>query len=482
MKVSLVLSLLLVGATRHASMVMAQSTGTFAATGSMTTARAGHTATLLANGKVLIAGGYQRGFPGIDLASAELYDPSTGTFVPTGAMTAPRTQHTATLLPDGRVLLAGGAGSKVNAELYDPSTGTFSATGNMIQPQVPVQTATLLGNGKVLIAGGSSTAELYDPATGTFAETGAYAGSYASPVWVGTATLLPDGKVLITGCCRFDGGPVSELYDPGSGAFSLTGTMSGAANWWWEDVNTATLLMNGKVLIVGNVENDGFPGVAEMYDHSTAVFSNIGNTIAPHEFSTATLLSDGTVLIAGGQLPGGNGAAGADLYSPTTGMFYAAPSMTTARHEHTSTLLLDGTVLIAGGYSSWPAATLDAEIYKPPVLQAAPVLLSLSGDGRGQGAIQHAGTYRIASADDPAVAGEYLSIYLTGLADGGLIPPQVAIGGRLAEITFFGSVPAYPSLNVVNVRMPSGVGPGPAVPVRLTYLNRPTNTVTVGVQ
>jgi hypothetical protein len=219
-----------------------------------------------------------------------------------------------------------------------------------------------------------------------------------------------------------------------------------------------------------------------MYDHSTAVFSNIGNTIAPHEFSTATLLPDGTVLIAGGQLPGGNGAAGADLYSPTTGMFYAAPSMTTARHEHTSTLLLDGTVLIAGGYSSWPAATLDAEIYKPPVLQAAPVLLSLSGDGRGQGAIQHAGTYRIASADDPAVAGEYLSIYLTGLADGGLIPPQVAIGGRLAEITFFGSVPGYPSLNVVNVRMPSGVGPGPAVPVRLTYLNRPTNTVTVGVQ
>src|SRR6185295_15253394 len=122
---------------------------------------------------------------------------------------------------------------------------------------------------------------------------------------------------------------------------SLAGTLAGPMNWWWEDVNRATLLMNGKVLIVGNAENDGFPGVAEMYDHSTAVFSNIGNTTAPHEFSTATLLPDGTVLIAGGQLPGGNGAPGVDLYSPATGMFSAGPGMITDRHNHTATLLRD---------------------------------------------------------------------------------------------------------------------------------------------
>jgi hypothetical protein len=478
MKASLVLPLLFLEIAGRTSVVMAQSTGTFAATGSMTTARAGHTATLLANGKVLVAGGYQRNLPGI-LASAELYNPSTGTFVPTGAMTAPRTHHTATLLPDGRVLLAGGAGFNLSAELYDPSTGTFTATGNMIQPQ---SAATLLGNGKVLIVGGSSTPELYDPATGTFTETVAYAGSDASLVWVDTATLLPDGKALITGCeCRFNR-PLSALYDPSTETFSLTGTMSGPVNWWWQDANTATLLMNGKVLIVGNVENDGFPGVAEMYDRSTDIFSNIGNTTGPHESSTATLLPDGKVLIAGGQLPGGNGASGVDLYSPGTGMFSAAPGMVTNRHNHTATLLPDGTVLIAGGFSNWPEATASAELYYPAALVRAPVLLSLSGDGSGQGAIQHAGTYRIASDSDPAAAGEYLSIYLTGLADGSMIPPQVTIGGRLTEIAFFGDVPGYTDLNVVNVRMPSGVAPGPSVPVRLTYLSRPSNAVTIGVQ
>ena len=143
-------------------------------------------------------------------------------------------------------------------------------------------------------------------------------------------------------------------------------------------------------------------------------------------------------------------------------------------------------MLITGGSFSnaYPHEQLlaSAEIYTPSVLVPAPVLLSLSGEDRGQGAIQHAGTYRIASADDPAVTGEYLSIYLTGLAERGVIPPQVAIGGRLAEVTFFGNVPGYPGLNVVNVLMPTGVLPCQAVPVRLTYLGRPSNGVTVGVQ
>src|SRR5689334_5918789 len=481
-KTRLVVQLLWLGFAGYGQMAMAQSTGTFSATGNMTTPRGAHTATLLFNGKVLITGGNQHNqhaFPDVVLASAELYDPATGTFAPTGDMTMPRAGHSATLLADGRVLITGGRPGVASAELYDPSTGTFTATGDMINPSRS-QTSTLLGNGKVLIAGGDFSAELYDPASGSFAPAGAYAES--GTAFVETATLLADGKVQVTGYGLSFAAPKAELYDPSTDTFSVAGTMTGPMNYWWEDVNTATLLMNGKVLIAGDVENDGFPGVVEMYDPSLALFTNFGNTIAPHEFSTATLLPDGALLIAGGQLPGGNGSPGVDLFAPATGMFSAAPNMIAPRHEHTATLLRDGTVLIAGGFSMWPAPTASAEIYKPPAPQAAPVLLSLSGDGQGQGAIQHSNTIRIASAADPAVAGEYLTIYLTGLAEGSVIPPQVAIGGRLAPITFFGKVPGYPGLNVINVRMPTSVVPGPAVPVRLNYLGRPSNQVAIGVQ
>ena len=178
----------------------------------------------------------------------------------------------------------------------------------------------------------------------------------------------------------------------------------------------------------------------------------------------------------------GSGAPGADLYAPATGTFYSAGNMTTGRHLHTSTLLRDGTVLIAGGYSIWPLATSSAELYKPPVLQPAAALSSLSGDGTGQGAILHAGTPQVVSSDNRAVVGEALEIYCTGLADGSVIAPQVAIGGRMAEVLFFGKAPGYSGLNQVNVRVPSDVASGPAVPVRLTYLGRPSNEVTIGMR
>jgi hypothetical protein len=197
-------------------------------------------------------------------------------------------------------------------------------------------------------------------------------------------------------------------------------------------------------------------------------------------YSTATLLPDGKVLIAGREYWH---FGSAELYDLAKGTFSTTADMALHRMEgHTATLLPDGTVLMSGGWLCCGYSIDTAEIYHPDVLVPSPVLLSLSGDGKGQGAIQHAGTYRIASATDPAVAGEYVSIYLTGLAGGSVIPPQVAIGGRLAEITFFGNVPGYLGLDVVNVRVPSGILPGAAVPVRLTYLSRPSNAVTIGVQ
>lgn len=118
----------------------------------------------------------------------------------------------------------------------------------------------------------------------------------------------------------------------------------------------------------------------------------------------------------------------------------------------------------------------------PPTLISVPSLLSVSGDGRGQGAIQHSNTFQLASASSPAVAGEILSVYFTGLVNGGSIPPQVTIGGLTAELLFFGNTPGYPGLNQVNLRVPVGVAPGAAVPVRLTYLSRTSNEVTISIR
>jgi hypothetical protein len=225
----------------------------FVATGPMTTARQSHTATLLHDGRVLITGGGGEVTSdcgcGPVFATTEIFDPTTGTFAPTGNMAEARENHTATLLLNGKVLVTGGS-ADATAELYDPASGTFAITGSMTAPRV-FHTATLLFNGEVLIAGGSgnsglATAELFNPTSGTFTATG----NMITPPVFHTATLL-----LIAGSIDKLGGQglaTAELYDPATGSFTGTASMTTP-----RVLQTATALSKGQVLIAGGSDNSG---------------------------------------------------------------------------------------------------------------------------------------------------------------------------------------------------------------------------------
>jgi galactose oxidase-like protein len=309
--------------------------------GQMTAGRARHTATPLTDGRILIAGGFGSGLA--SLASAELYDPKSGTFSPTGSMATARDHPTAILLSDGRVLVTGGtpAPGLAAAELYDPTSGTFSPTGSMATPR-DHPTATLLADGRVLVTGGQdetppgdptglASAELYDPTTGIFSPTG----SMATARVLQTATSLADGRVLVTGgveTLTATGGFLAsgELYDPKTGTFTATGPMVNAHVGY-----TVTLLSDGRVLITGGQEDPTAESAsaemlvsAELYDPTTGTFSPTGQMTVGRASQTATPLAEGRVLVTGGvEAMTGSGPgpalASAELYDPKTGTFSA---------------------------------------------------------------------------------------------------------------------------------------------------------------
>lgn len=338
------------GTATSSAEVWDSTTGTFTLTGPMAQERKFHTASVLATGpnagQVLVAGGYDSG--NNTLATAELYSSTTSFFSGPIAMTASRAYHTATVLNDGRVLITGGkSGTPLNevvldtAEIYDPATASFKAvtcpvgsstsTDCMTSPRTG-HTATLLGNGQVLIAGGATTingavtnsAELFDPTLNAFTSV---ASAMSDSRELDAAVLLNNGTVLIAGGIdNFAAVTVSaDLFDPATSTFSAVQSSLFTGRFGL----TATILNNGKALIAG-----GGPTEADLYTQRTGLFTAARGTMNDsRSFGTATKLNDGTVLFAGG------GNSSAEIANLRASNFVATGSMSVPREGHTATLL-----------------------------------------------------------------------------------------------------------------------------------------------
>ena len=326
--------------------------------------RAAHSATLLLDGRVLVAGGLSTSA----LSSAELFDPVARRFVATGGLAVPRSGHTATQLPDGRVLIAGGfSGSWLaSIEIYDPRSGTFARGPDLSEPRSD-HVAITLADGRVLFVGGTSTgytflasAELLDPVRLTLSHTGSMSVARESHVGI----LLPNGNVLVAGghvgrqsAIRLH--ETAELFDPVSGVFRATGSMTHRRH-----KHSGALLADGRVLITGGSDERDDRGAyrdAEVYDPRTERFAPIGDmrrTRYKHQ-GTMTVLADGRVLIAGG-------SGDPELFDPTTGSFtLVGASNALAGNFSTATRLDNGQVLITGGYGNGTGPRRSAWLFIP---------------------------------------------------------------------------------------------------------------------
>ena len=313
-------------------------------TGSMIDSHFSHTATLLFNGEVLVVGGQQDG--GYIITGAELYDPKTGAWTSTGSLQHDRTAYAATALSDGRVLVVGGysdSGDINGAEIYDPASGVWTNAAPVTYTN-DTATATLLLNGKVLVAGGSynssalTNAALYNPTNNTWANTS----PMHEPRAGHAATLLSNGKVLVVGG-TYD--TSAEVYDPIAGTWTVVASMSDGRGF-----PTATRLPSGKVLVIG-----GVPGQtsAELYDAGNNTWTSTNVLNVGRVFHTATLVAGGQVVVAGGDagtIGFYNGPALADVETYNQGAQFSPLS---------AALNATNLVWITGGDANWFVETTN---------------------------------------------------------------------------------------------------------------------------
>ena len=342
--------------------------GTLIASAAMSAPRSAHTATPLPDGRVLIAGGFiSEESPTL---GAEVFDPRTGRFAALPRMLTLRHSHSATMLPNGKVLIAGGytAGSITSAaaELFDPATNSFTPTGSLRTTRAG-HIATLLRDGRVLIAGGVgagwsflASAEVYDPATGKFTRTGDMTVARESHV----AVELRDGRVLVIGGHRDRRADITlyasaETYDPVNGAFTRVGDMGVRRH-----KHDAVLLRDGRVLVTGGADerdNRGQYNSTELFDPRTATFSPGPAMQLPrykHQGSSV-LLPTGVVLIAGG-------AARAETYYPASRTFEIVAGDARLAGQFSAVAPLgNGGALITGGYGNGSGPTSSAWVYRP---------------------------------------------------------------------------------------------------------------------
>ena len=341
-------------------------------TGSLATGRTLHSATLLATGRVLVVGGQSLAAPFQTFASAELYDPTAGTWSPTGSLATARENHFAVRLQDGKILVGGGYSIEQQAqlrsvELYDPATGLWTPTGSMTVAR-DLPSAVLLNDGRVLVAGGQGaapsqalgSAEIYDPATGSWTATG----SMTSPRMAHSAVLLPNGRGLVAGGASGTlASPqllnTAEQYDVAAGTWTAAGSFGTARGF-----HRSVLQANGAPLIVGGSNFVSAPfSSTDRFDPAAGTWAAVGALATARISHTATLLPNGRILVAGG---GGTAPAplsSVELFDATTGVFTAGISMRVGRSNHAAVLLPNGKVLVVGGQGT--GASTSAEIFDP---------------------------------------------------------------------------------------------------------------------